>query len=106
MLLDIVSEPNKLHALVGIRNGNQNGLIETAAHHFYLSGFHQGFQALKIFRAILFNPGEQRTRVMEANVDARMLLQGFDEGQVAAIVGLLKNMAKIAARLMGVNEQD
>jgi hypothetical protein len=43
---------------------------------------------------------------MEANVNARMLLKRFDEGQVAASVGLLKNMAKIAARLMGVNEQD
>jgi hypothetical protein len=39
-------------------------------------------------------------------VDTRVLLKSLYEGQVTASVGLLKDMAKIAARLMGVDEQD
>jgi hypothetical protein len=35
-----------------------------------------------------------------------MLLQRLDEGEVAASVGLLKNMAKIAAGLMGMDQED
>jgi len=35
-----------------------------------------------------------------------MFLKRLKKGQVASRVGLLKNMAKIAARLMGVDEQD
>ena len=76
----IAAEPNELHALVGVRDGNKNRLVETAAHHFYLSGLHQGFQALKIFRAILLDPGEQRTGIVKANVDTGMLLESLNEG--------------------------
>jgi hypothetical protein len=43
---------------------------------------------------------------MEAQVNRGMLLQRFEEWQVAAFVGLLKDMAKIAAGLMGMDEQD
>jgi hypothetical protein len=95
-----------LHTLVGIRDRNKDGLVETAANHFHLAGFHQRFQALKIFRAILFDPGEQRTGIVQTNVNTGVLLKSLKKGQVAARVGLLKNMAKIAARLMGVDEQD
>ena len=41
---------------------------------------------------------------MESNVDAWMLLKSFDKGEIAARVGLLKNVAEIAARLMRVNQ--
>jgi hypothetical protein len=106
MMLDIVSQPNELHALVGVRDGNKDRLVETAADHFDLAGFHQRFEALKVFRAILFDPAQQRTGIVEAYVNSAMLLESLEEGQVASRVGLLKNMAKIAARLMGVDEQD
>ena len=43
---------------------------------------------------------------MEANVDTGVLLKGLEEGQVATRVGLLKNMVEVAARLMGVDEQN
>ncbi len=106
MMLDIVSQTNQLHALIGVRDGDKDRLVETAANHFHLAGFHQRFQTLKIFRAILFDPGEQWTGIVEADVDPGMPLEGLNEGQIATCIGLLKNMAKIAARLMGVDEQD
>jgi len=43
---------------------------------------------------------------MEADVDTRMLLKSLKEGQIAARVGLLENMAEVAARLMGVDDQN
>jgi len=43
---------------------------------------------------------------MEAHVDAGMLLKGFEKWQIAAGVRLLKDMAEIAAGLMGMNEQN
>ena len=43
---------------------------------------------------------------MEAKVNTRVLLNGFQEWQVAALKGLLKNMAEIAAGLMRVDEKD
>src|SRR6266446_7270737 len=106
MVLEIVGETNELHALVRGRNGYENRLVEAAADHFDLAGFHQGFQTLEIFGAVLFDPGEQRTGIMEANVDTGVLLKGLEERQVATRVGLLKNMVEVAARLMGVDEQN
>ena len=41
---------------------------------------------------------------MKPDVHAGMLLKGLDKGKIATRVGLLKNMAKIAARLMRVNQ--
>jgi hypothetical protein len=43
---------------------------------------------------------------MEAHVNGRVLLKRLDKRQVAALERLLKNMAEVAARLMGVNEKD
>jgi hypothetical protein len=71
-----------------------------------LAIFHESFQALEIRGAVLFNPSQQRPRIMEANVNTGMLLKSFDKGQVAALKRLLKNVAEVAARLMGVNEKD
>jgi hypothetical protein len=54
----------------------------------------------------LFDPGEQRSGIVQTDVNTGVLLKRLKKGQVAARVGLLKDMAKIAARLMGVDEQD
>lgn len=43
---------------------------------------------------------------MKADADGGMPLQGFEKGQIAAEVGLFEDMVEIAARLMGVNEQN
>jgi hypothetical protein len=39
-------------------------------------------------------------------VDTGVLLKCLDEGQVATRVGLLKNVVEVAARLMGMDEQN
>jgi len=106
MVLEIVGETDELHALVRGRNGNENRLVEAAADHFDLAYFHQSLQTLEIFWAVFFNPGEQRTGIMETEVDTGMLLECLEEGQVATRVGLFKNMLEVAARLMGVDEQN
>ena len=79
MVLEIIGETYELHALVRGGNGNENRLVETAADHFDLAAFHQSFQTLKIFRAVLFDPGEQWAGVMEADVDTRVLLECLDK---------------------------
>jgi hypothetical protein len=42
---------------------------------------------------------------MKTDVDGGMLFQSFEERNIAAEIGLLENVVKIAARLMGMNEQ-
>ena len=80
MVLEIIGQTDELHALVRGGNGNENRFVETAADHFDLAGFHQSFQAPKIFRAVLFHPGQQWAGVMEADVDTGMLLKCLDKG--------------------------
>jgi hypothetical protein len=106
IVLDIVGKTDNLHTLVRGRNRNENWLVKTASDHFHLSGFHQRPYTPKIFGAVFFDPGQQRTRIVETYMDARMPLESFDEGEIATRVGLLKNIPKVAARLMRVNEQD
>src|ERR1700737_42883 len=106
MVFEIIGKTNELHALIGGRDGNENRLVEAAADHFDLAAFNQFFQALEIFGAVLFDPGKQRAGIMEADVDTGVLLKSLEEGQVAAHIGLLENMAEVAARLMGVYEQN
>src|SRR6266481_5113889 len=60
----------------------------------------------EILRMILFHPGKERTGIVEAEAHTRMLFQQLDKGEVAVLVRILKNMVKIAAGLMGVNQQD
>jgi len=70
-----------LHALVGIRDRNKDRLVETAANHFHLAGFHQRFQALKIFRAILLDPGEQRPGIVQTDVNTGVLSRVSRKGR-------------------------
>jgi hypothetical protein len=106
MVLDIIGKANELHALVG--GGFYEPILISipAADHFDLAVSYQRFQALEIFGAVLFDPGEQRAGIMEADVDTGVLRKSLDKGQVAAHIGLLENMAEVAARLMGVYEQN
>jgi hypothetical protein len=43
---------------------------------------------------------------VQANVDAGMLLEEIDKGQVGILESLFEYVSKIAARLMGVNQED
>src|SRR5579863_400257 len=105
VLLEIVGETDDLDALIGRRNGNENGLVEAAANHLDLATLDEQLEAHEIFGAMLFDPGQQRAGIMKAGVDGGMLLERFEERKIAAEIGLLKNVVKIAARLMGMNEQ-
>ena len=106
IVLEIVGEADDLDALVRGGNGNEDGLVEAAADHLNLTTLHEKLEAHEIFGTILFDPGQQRPGIMKAYVDGGMLLQRFEEREIAAEVGLFKNVAEIAAGLMGVNEQD
>ena len=64
------------------RNGDQNRLIKSAPHHFYLPAPHQGAKALEIFRMRALDPFEQRTGLVQASPNGRMLLQNLHERQV------------------------
>jgi hypothetical protein len=54
---------------------------------------------------VLFDPSEKRAGIMETEMDTGMLFEVLDEGKVASIVSLLKDVLEIAAGLMGVDEQ-
>src|SRR5260221_4025077 len=55
---------------------------------------------------MLFDACKERARIVQAQAHTRMLFQQLDKGEVAVLVRFLKNMVKIAAGLMGVNQQD
>jgi hypothetical protein len=104
MVLDIVGKTDNLHTLVRGRNRNEDRLIKATSDHFYLSSFHQRPYTLKILGTVFFDPGQQRTRIVQPDMDARMFLKSFNEGEIATRVRLLKNIPKVAARLVCVNE--
>lgn len=54
----------------------------------------------------MFDPGQQWTGIVKTRMHVRMPFEDFDEGQIAARIGLLENMVKIAYGLMRVNEQN
>src|SRR5260370_13413546 len=78
--------------------------LAAGVNHLDLAAFHYGLQALEIFRPIFFDPGQQRPGIVETDVDTGVPLQSLKEWQIATRVGLLKNVADVAARLMDVDE--
>src|SRR5260370_5982503 len=106
MLFEIGGEPRDLLVLIRGRNGYENGFVEAAADKLDLAGLQQRFKTLEIFGVMLFHPGKERAGIVQAQAHTRMLFQQLDKGEVAVLVRFLKNMAKIAAGLMGVNQQD
>jgi hypothetical protein len=55
---------------------------------------------------MFFDPGEEWTGIVKAEMNARMFLQLLDEGEIGSIVGFFQDMLEIAAGLVRVNEQD
>jgi hypothetical protein len=55
---------------------------------------------------MLFNPGQQRARIVKTHMYVRMSFQHFDKRQVAARVGLLEDIIEIANGLVRVNEEN
>jgi hypothetical protein len=54
----------------------------------------------------LFDPGEQRAGVVKTDVNGGVSLEDFDKRQIAASVGLFKNMIEIADGLMRVDDEN
>ena len=54
----------------------------------------------------MFDPGQQRTGIVKTRMHIGMPFEDFDERQIAARIGLLENMVKIANGLMRVNEEN
>ena len=105
MTFEIGGQARDLFALIFRRNRNQNGLVKTAAHELDLAALDQFFQAGEIFGAMLFDPGEERTGIVQAEMNARMFFQLLDEREIRSVVGFFQDMLEIAAGLVGVNEQ-
>ncbi len=79
MFFEIGGQAGDLFALVLGRDGDENGFVKAAADQLDLSGADEGFQAREIFGTMLFDPGEQRTGIVQAHVDAGMFFEKFDE---------------------------
>ena len=106
MVFEIGGQAGDLFALVLGRDRDKDGFVKPAADQFDLASADESFQAAKIFGTIFFNPGEQRAGIVEAHVDAGMFFEQFDEREIRVLIGLLKHVAKIAAGLMGMNQED
>jgi len=70
-----------------------------------MAGAYQFFQTNEILGAMFFDPGEKRTGIVKAEMNAGMFFEFFDEREIGSVVGFLEDMLEIAAGLMGVNEQ-
>lgn len=95
-----------MFALVLGRNRDEDRLVEAAANQLDLSGADQRFETGEILGTIFRDPREQRAGIMQAHVDRRMFFEHLDERQIGIFEGLLQHVAKIAAGLMGMDEQD
>src|SRR6266481_4048786 len=105
VFLEISCQARNLFALIFGRNRNQDRFVETAADQFHLAGLDQLFQASEIFRPMFFDPGEQRSGIVKAEMDARVLFEMFNKGEIGCVVGLFEDMLEIAAGLVRVNEE-
>jgi hypothetical protein len=106
MLFEIGGEARNLFALIVRRDGNKDRFVEATADELDLSGGDEGIQTYEILGAMLFDPSEQRTGIMQAHMDARMLFEEVDKRKIGVFVGFFEDVTEIAAWLMGVNEQN
>src|SRR4029077_10991632 len=72
VFFEIGSKARDLFALIFRRNRDQNGFVKSTAHEFHLAGAYQFFQAEKILGTVFFDPGEKRTGIVKAEMNARM----------------------------------
>src|SRR5271165_164110 len=104
MVLDVVGETGDLFLLVLRGDAHENGFVEAAADHFDLSALNQFAQFYKIFRAIFFQPLQERAGIVERGVDVGVFFEQVDEGLVGFLVASGEDAVEIAARLVRVDE--
>src|SRR5262249_52641778 len=83
---EIIRQTRDLLLLVLRWNGDQNGLVKSSADHFHLATVDQLSDKRKIVRTIPLNPLEQRTGIMQADVDCWMSLEQLKKRQIALVV--------------------
>ena len=105
VMFEIGGEASDLFALIVGRNADENGFVEAAANHFNLSTLDQGAELGEIFRAIFFEPLQQRAGIVQRGVNLRMLFEELDERLIGFVVAGFQDAAEIAARLVRVNQQ-
>ena len=105
MLLEIAGEARDLLKLVFGRNGDENGLVKAATDEFNLGALDQFSKAVKIFRAMLLDPGEQGAGIMKTEANVRIFFQVLHEGEIGIVVRSFQNVLEIAAGLVSVNEK-
>jgi hypothetical protein len=105
MFFEISGKTRDLFELIFLRNGDEDGFVEAATDKFDLATLDHSFQAREIFGTMLFDPGEKRSGIVQADMDAGVLFEMFDEGEIGRVVRFFENMLEIAAGLVGVDEQ-
>ncbi len=106
MFFDVIGKAGDLFVAVFRRNGDQDRLVESAAGDFNLAAFHERAQQIEIFGVGAFDPFQQRTGVMQSDVNRRMTRENLDERQIGLRVGAFDYVIKVSNRLMRVNEED
>ena len=106
MFFNVLGEQFSLLELVFRGNTHQDGLVKAATDHLDLAAGRQRPQSYEILGMICLNPGQKRTGIMQTQMNAGVLLQGFDKEEIATLVALFKNMLEIAARLVRMDDQD
>jgi len=105
-MFEVRREAGDLLALVFGRDGDENRFVETPAEEFDLAFRNESLQARKILTAIRFDPLEQRTGIVQADVDGGMFFEEFDEREIGVLEGFFEDVGEIAARLVGMDHED
>src|SRR5271155_18668 len=104
-MFEVGGEAGGLFALIVGGDAEEDGFIDAAANHFTLSALDQGAELDEIFRAIFFEPQEQRAGIVQRSMNLRMLFEKIDERLIRFLVAGFQDAAEIAARLVRVEQQ-
>jgi len=105
VLFEISVETRDLLALILRGNRDQDGFVEASADKLDLAVLDQLSQAVEILGPMFLDPGEERAGIVEAETNARMLFELYDEREIGGFIGFFENMFEIAAGLVRVDEQ-
>ena len=79
VVLDVIRQHPDLGNLIGVGNHRQDGLVIPAPNQFDLPALGELPELLEVLRVVFFQPLQQDSRKMQAQMNPRVLLQGTDE---------------------------
>ena len=103
MFFNVIGEPQNLFGAVFGWNRNQDRLVEAAPHHFNLPAFHKLPEAVEKFRLAMFDPFQQRSRIVQPDSHARVAENSFQERRIRLSIRSLEHVVEIPDGLMGMN---